>query len=144
MKFVNAETGKPCSDPKGITFTRLFHKTLPDGLLRKTRFVYKIIGHYLGQTLEHFEAEFLRDMHPEKEILIWCRIAIAWQLYHHRHLQNRLVPTKDEKHLIAILCTLSSGVEISKFKGSDKTLAKRLWDCFVHFEEGLALTRKFF
>ena len=36
------------------------------------------IGRYVGLTLEQFEIEFMRDMHPQKEVALWFRIAKAW------------------------------------------------------------------
>ena len=29
-------------------------------------------------TLEQFEVGFMRDMHPESEVALWCSITAAW------------------------------------------------------------------
>jgi hypothetical protein len=39
-------------------------------------------------TLEQFEIDFMRDMHPEREVAIWCGIAKAWLAYHEDFLGN--------------------------------------------------------
>jgi len=32
-------------------------------------------------TLEQFEVGFMRDMHPEREVDVWCSITAAWLDY---------------------------------------------------------------
>jgi hypothetical protein len=34
-----------------------------------------VIGPYLGMTLEEFEIGFMRDMHPEREVALWCTVS---------------------------------------------------------------------
>ena len=51
------------------------HESLPPDLLGQIRAVYDVIGPYLGMTLEEFEIGFMRDMHPEREVALWCTVS---------------------------------------------------------------------
>jgi hypothetical protein len=50
---------------------------LPPDLFGQIRAVYDVIGSYIDMTLEQFEIGFMGDMHPEREVAIWCGIAKA-------------------------------------------------------------------
>ena len=43
-------------------------------LLEHIQAVFDVIGPYLDTTLEQFEIGFMRDMHPESEVAVWCSI----------------------------------------------------------------------
>jgi hypothetical protein len=53
------------------------HNSLPPDLLGQIKAVYDVIGPYVGMMLEEFESGFMRDMHPEREVELWCRIGKA-------------------------------------------------------------------
>jgi hypothetical protein len=71
---------------------RIRHKSLPPDLLGHIRAVYNVIGPYLGKTLDQFEIDFMRDMHPEREVALWCGIAKAWLAYDEDFLGNEKLP----------------------------------------------------
>jgi len=71
------------TDPENVDLSQLRpgpirHESLPPKLLEMVKAVYDVIGQYLGMTLEQFEIGFMRDMHPERELAIWCSITKAW------------------------------------------------------------------
>ena len=71
--------------------------------------IYKYLGPYLETTLEQFEIGFMRDMHPENEVSIWCKITAVWIAYHKKFLDNRIMPKEREKKLIGALLSISTG-----------------------------------
>lgn len=97
-------------DPSELQPGPIRHEALPPELLDQIKTVYEIIGPYLNTTLEQFEINFMRDMHPEDEVLIWCAITAAWIDYHKQHLDDELLPDEDEKKLLAALISISTGV----------------------------------
>ena len=56
--------------------------SLSPELLDQIKAVFDVIGLYIGITLEQFEIGFMRDMHPESEVALWCSITAAWLAYH--------------------------------------------------------------
>src|SRR5215472_2835133 len=79
-------------DPRTLRPGPIRHESLPPDLLGQIRAVYDVIGPHIGMTLEQFEIEFMRDMHPEREVAIWCGIAKAWLAYHEDYLGNEIQP----------------------------------------------------
>lgn len=71
--------------------------------------VYRLIGHYLGLTLEEFKIGFMRDSLPQDEVAIWCRIATAWYEYHDKFLDGDRLPDDQEEKLVAALVAISAG-----------------------------------
>jgi hypothetical protein len=59
-------------DPSQLRPGPIRHQSLPPDLLKPIQAVYKVIGPYLDTTLEQFEIGFMRDMHPESEVAVWC------------------------------------------------------------------------
>src|SRR5437773_1395038 len=68
------------------------HETLPPELLEQVKAVYDVFGSYIGMTLEQFEVGFMRDMHPESEVALWCSITAAWLAYHEKYLNDETLP----------------------------------------------------
>src|ERR1700735_1563810 len=68
-------------DPKQLRPGPIRHESLPSELLDQIRAVFDLIGSYIGMTLEQFEVGFMRDMHPESEVALWCSITAAWLAY---------------------------------------------------------------
>jgi hypothetical protein len=51
-------------DPRTLRLGPIRHESLPPDLLGQIKAVYDVIGPYMGMTLEQFEIDFMRDMHP--------------------------------------------------------------------------------
>jgi hypothetical protein len=58
-----------------------------------------------------FEIDFMRDMHPEREVAIWCGIAKALLAYHEDFLGNETLPNEEERKLLGALVAISTGVQ---------------------------------
>src|SRR5262249_29156080 len=103
-------------DPRTLRLGPISHKSLPPDLLGQIRAVYDVIGRHVGMTLEEFEIDFMRDMHPEREVAMWCGIAKAWLAYNEDFLENKTLPDEEERRLLGALVAISTGVEdLSKF-----------------------------
>ncbi len=98
-------------DPKDIRPGPIRHESLSADLLHHIAAVYDVIGPYLGTTLEQFEITFMRDMHPESEVVLWCSITAAWIAYHEQYLDDETLPDEEEKKLLAALIAISTGVD---------------------------------
>jgi hypothetical protein len=106
------------------------HESLPPDLLGQIRAVYDVIGPYVGMTLEQFESDFMRDMHQEREVALWCRIAKAWLAYHEDFLRNETLPNEEERKLLGALVAISTGVaDVSKLNVSVE-VGRRLVQCY--------------
>ena len=92
--------------------------------------MYDVIGPYLGTTLEQFEIGFMRDMHPESEVAVWCSITAAWIAYHEKHLGGDVLPNEDEKKLVAALVAISTGVEDTDLLGVPVDVGQKLLECY--------------
>jgi hypothetical protein len=77
------------------------HESLPPELLSKIGTIYKIVGHYVDDSLEKFELGFMRDLHPESEVSIWSRIALAYIKFHRTHPMG----TRQEESLVVAKLT---------------------------------------
>jgi len=117
-------------DPDKLRPGPIRHDSLPPELLEYVRAVYDVIGQYLGTTLEQFEIDFMRDVHPEDEVAIWCSITAAWIAYHKEHLDDELLPENDEKKLLAALLAISSGVEDVDALGVPVDVGRKLLACY--------------
>jgi len=74
----DVKTGKVRKvDIETIKEGKIRHGGLPAGLLRRIRGVHEHVRDILGRTLEQFEIGFMRDMDPEKEVVIWERLVAA-------------------------------------------------------------------
>jgi hypothetical protein len=106
------------------------HESLPPDLLELIRAVFEVIGPYIGMTLEQFEVGFIRDMHPEREIALWCRIAKGWLAYHEKFLHNRRLPDDEERKLLGALMAISTGVEEVTKLNVPVEVGRRLIACY--------------
>jgi hypothetical protein len=81
-------------------------------------------------TLEQFEIGFMRDMHPEREVALWCNITLAWVDYHEKYLGGDTLPEEDENKLLGTLVVISAGVDdVSKLKVPAE-VGRRLLECY--------------
>jgi hypothetical protein len=103
---------------------------LPPDLLGQIRAVYDVIGPYVGMTLEQFEIGFMRDMHPEREVALWCGIAKAWLAYHEGFLGNETLPDEEERKLLGALVAISTGVEDLSKLNAPVEVGRRLVACY--------------
>jgi hypothetical protein len=81
-------------------------------------------------TLEQFEIGFMRDMHPEREVALWCRITKAWLAYHEDFLQNQTQPDEEERKLLGALIAISTGMEDVLKLNVPAEVARRLLQCY--------------
>jgi hypothetical protein len=130
---------RPMSDPERINPRQLCpgpirHESLPPELLERIKEVFDIIGPYVNMTLEQFEVGFMRDMHPESEVALWCSIAAAWFDYHEKFLGGRDLGVEEERKLLAALISISTGVEDPGKLGMPAKVGRRLLACY----DGLA------
>src|SRR6516165_1504604 len=117
-------------DPKKLRPGPIRNESLPPELLERIKAVFDVIGPYIGMTLEQFEIGFIRDMHPEREVALWCRITKAWLAYHEDYLQNQTQPDEEERKLLGALIAISTGMEdVLKLKVPAE-VARRLVQCY--------------
>jgi hypothetical protein len=117
-------------DPRELRAGPIRHGSLPPELIKKIKAVFAVIGKYLGTTLEQFEIGFMRDLHPEDEVSLWCSIAAAWLAYHEKFLNDKTLSDEDEKKLLAALIVISTGIDdVSKLK-VPVDVGRRLLQCY--------------
>ena len=117
-------------DPRTLRPGPIRHQSLPPDLLGQIRAVYDVIGPHIDMTLEQFEIDFMRDMHPKREIAIWCRIAKAWLAYHEDFLGNESLPSEEERRLLGALVAISSGVQDVSKLNVPVEVGRRLVQCY--------------
>ena len=123
------------SEPEHVDLRRhrlgpIWHESLPPALLEQIQAVYDVIGPYSGMTLEQFEIEFMRDMHPEREVALWCRITKAWLAYHEDFLQNQTQPDEEERKLLGALIAISTGMKDVLRLNVPAEVGRRLAQCY--------------
>src|SRR5262249_7796322 len=87
-------------DPRTLRPGPIRHGSLPPDLLGQIRAVFDVIGPHIDMTLGGFEIGFMRDMHPEREVALWCGMAKAWLAYHEDFLGNETLPNEEERKLL--------------------------------------------
>jgi hypothetical protein len=117
-------------DPRTLRPGPIRHESLVPDLLGQIKAVYDVIGPYLGMTLEQFEIDFMRDMHPEREVALWCRIAKACLAYHEDFLGNETLPNEEERKLLGALVAISTGVEDVSKLNVPVEVGRRLLKCY--------------
>jgi len=117
-------------DPSQLRPGPIRHKSLPPKLLEQIKAVFGLIGHYLGMTLEQFEIGFMRDMHPESEIALWCSITAAWLAYHEKFLGDEMLHVEEERKLLAALIAISTGIEDLSQLGVPVEVGRKLLQCY--------------
>lgn len=117
-------------DPKKLRPGPIRNESLSPKILEQIRAVYDVFGPYLNTTLEQFEIGFMRDMHPENEVAVWCSITAAWIAYHEKHLGNEVLPDEDEKKLLGALLSISTGVDDVEKLGVSTDVGRKLLACY--------------
>lgn len=123
------------SQPEHVDLSQLrpgpiCHESLPPALLEQIQTVFDVIGPYIGMTLEQFEVGFMRDMHPESEVALWCRITKAWLAYHEDFLQSQTQPDEERRKLLGSLIAISTGMEDVLKLNMPAEVARRLVQCY--------------
>ena len=85
------------------------HKSAPEEFRKEIEAVYRLIGRYVGQTLEEFKMGLMGDSCPEDEVAIWCKIAATWYAYHDKVLRGVRLPDDQEERIVAALVAISAG-----------------------------------
>jgi hypothetical protein len=117
-------------DPGQLRPGPIRNESLPPELLEQIEAVFDVIGPYLGMTLEQFEIGFMRDMHPQGEVALWCGITAAWLAYHEKYLNDEALRDEEERKLLGALIAISTGVEdVAKLNVSAE-VGRRLLGCY--------------
>jgi len=117
-------------DPKKLRPGPIQNESLPPELLERIKAVFDVIGPYIGMTLEQFEIGFMRDMHPESEVALWCSITAAWLAYHEKFLADEMLPEAEERKLLGALIAISTGVEDVSKLNVPMEVGRRLLRCY--------------
>ncbi|HVX13067.1 MAG TPA: hypothetical protein VHC22_17925 [Pirellulales bacterium] len=106
------------------------HDGLPPELLEPIKDTYDTVGRYVQNTLEEWELGFMRDMHPEREVAVWCFIASVWRAYHKEHLNGETLSDDEERSLIGALTAISTGVLDARQLKVDPEVGRGLLKCW--------------
>ena len=117
-------------DPKQLRPGPIRNESLPPELLERIEAVFDVIGPYINMTLEQFEIGFMRDMHPESEVALWCSITAAWLAYHEKYLNDDTLPAEQERHMLGALIAISTGVDDVAKLNVPAEVGRRLLRCY--------------
>lgn len=117
-------------DPGKLRPGPIRNESLPPDLLDQIEAVFEVIGPYIGMSLEQFEIGFMRDMHPESEVILWVRITKAWLAYHEEFLANETLPNEEERKLLGALIAISTGVDDVTKLNVPIEVGRRLIRCY--------------
>lgn len=118
-------------DPKQLRPGPIRNESLPPELLDRIKAVFDLIGPYINMTLEQFEIGFMRDMHPEREVALWCGITTAWLNYHQKYLNSETLPDDQERHLLGALIAISTGINDVAKLNVPQEVGRRLIGCYA-------------
>ena len=117
-------------DPRQLRPGPIRDESLPPELLDQIKAVFDVIGPSINMTLEQFEIGFRRDMHPEREVALWCGITTAWLNYHEKYLGDETMPDDQERHMLGALIAISTGInDVSKLNVPQE-VGRRLIECY--------------
>ena len=117
-------------DPNQLRQGPIRNESLPPELLERIKAVFDVIGSYLSMTLEQFEIGFMRDMHPESEVALWCSITAAWLAYHEKYLGDETLPDEQERLMLGALIAISTGVDDVAKLNVPAQVGRRLLQCY--------------
>ena len=117
-------------DPKQLRPGPIRNESLPPELLEQIKAVFDVIGSYLNMTLEQFEIGFMRDMHPESEVALWCSITAAWLANHEKYRGDEALPDEEERHMLGALIAISTGVDDVARLNVPAEVGRRLLQCY--------------
>ena len=123
-------------DPRTLRPGPIRNESLPSELLDRIKAVFDVVGPYINMTLEQFEVGFMRDMHPEREVALWCGITTAWLNYHEKYLNSETLPDDQERPMLGALIAISTGVsDVSKLN-VPQGVGHRLVECYADLRKG--------
>jgi hypothetical protein len=134
-------------DPEPVDLSKLRpgpirHESLPPELLEHIEAIHDVVGPYLDTTLEQFEIGFMRDTHPENEVVVWCSITAAWIAYHEKYLGDKMLPDEEEKGLLGALIAISTGVDdVEKLRVS-ADVGRKLLACYAQLGQEWSMDQK--
>ncbi len=123
-------------DPRQLRPGPIRHEALPPELLTPIEAVFEVIGPYTGMTLEQFEVGFMRDLHPGREVAVWCSIAAAWLAYHEKYLGDATLPDEEERGFLGAQVAISTGVEDVAKLSVPVEVGRRLLQCYDDLRKG--------
>lgn len=87
------------------------HSSLPTNFIERVRDFKQALAEVENMTLEETLDNFSRDANPEKELLLWERIA---RLYKNYVSQEKIVATNIKREVFTVL--LSTSVDVEDFR----------------------------
>lgn len=91
------------------------YEALPNELLVRVRLIHQVLGDVVEKTLNEMVDLFCRDLHPQREIEVWERIAVAY-----REVQDEFSLSSGEKRILfKTLLGLSMGHQVNIEKAID-------------------------
>ena len=117
-------------DPKQLRPGPIRNESLSPELLERIKAVFDVIGPYMNMNLEQFEIGFMRDMHPESEVALWCSITAAWLAYHEKYRGDEALPDEEERHMLGALIAISTGVDDVARLNVPAEVGRRLLQCY--------------
>lgn len=106
----------------------IVHESLPEDLLNRIRTVHGKLSVHLNESLEQFEVGFMRDVRPEKEVVIWESLADA---YEELINANPTPPTADERTgFFEYMLAYTMG-SLSVQKINEDPFVKKCCECYV-------------
>ncbi|MBM4067769.1 MAG: hypothetical protein FJ271_02320 [Planctomycetes bacterium] len=117
-------------DPSKFRPGPIRNESLPPELLEQIKAVFDVIGPYINMTLEQFEIGFMRDMHPESEVALWCSITAAWLAYHEKFLGDETLPDEGERKMLGALVAISTWVDYVTKLNVPAEVGRRLVQCY--------------
>lgn len=108
----------------------------------RVKAVWRVIGgDILECSLEEFEDGFLRDMRPDREVVIWERIVLAWRNYL-AYWKQRKPPLAHARRVIGALVSISAGNADCDSLGVSRSLAKTLIRLYSYNTPGATVGSK--
>ena len=102
IRGFNVTTGKvKMVDPANLKPGPIRHEALDPADQAIARFTFERLGHFQCPTFEQWELGFLRDAHPDRELMLWLRASIAFARYLETHTQANV--KKVHRDIVSLL-----------------------------------------
>jgi hypothetical protein len=101
--------------------------------LHQIKTVFRIVGPYVGKTLEEFERCFKQD--ADNEIVVWHRITVAWQSYQEKFGGLKTLPVAEGKKILGALGQIVAGASDAKKLGIPVEIGRRLLQCYEELKK---------
>jgi hypothetical protein len=108
------------------------YKALPKALLEQARWTYEVVGRLVKPAFEQWELSFLRDLRPDRELAIWCKIANAYISFLARKGREPETMTNEVgKSLLSALLLISMGGDPTPTERLPPETISALADCYA-------------